>query len=93
MSSRSFAVDDVCELAKFNICSMNILNGSATDNELACHGFFVVIPAGDASVGSKSESIDSIALFAKNESDVVFVNEKSGGDSIERSRLSLVSHD
>ena len=92
VSSRSFAVNDVCELTKFNICSMNILNGSATDDEFADNGFFVVIPSSDACVGSKSETIDGVALFAKNESDVVFVDEKSSGECWEGCRLSLESH-
>ena len=72
---------------------MNVLNGSTTDDELADNGLLVVIPSCDASVGSKRNTIDSNALFAKNESDVVFMNEKSGCDGIETGRLSLESHD
>jgi hypothetical protein len=93
VSSRSFAVNDVCELTKFNICSMNVLNGSATDDEFADNGFFVVIPSSDACVGSKSKTIDGNALFAKNESDVVCVDEKSSGGCCEGCRLSFESHD
>jgi len=72
---------------------MNVVNGPSTDVELAYDSIVVVIPSGDASVGGKCETIDGDALFAENESNVVFVDEKSGCECLERSRLSLEGHD
>jgi len=84
--SRCFFVNDVSKMTKFIICSVDVLNRSPTNDEFSESRFFVFIPSGDSGVGVKCQTIDGGALFSKKETDMVFVDEKSGRECLEGGR-------